>query len=145
MILKKKENKKKERLAIKRPNDFWAGFAFSSLIVSIILLVVLDMPIEVKSCMVALLVIVALFLYYLETTSKILRLSLKSLMFWRKDNDTIEKYSVAIEYETLVEMIESKKNLEEALKMIEGLETDQKISEFIKFINNNNNNKIWKN
>jgi len=144
MILKKK-NKKKKRLAIKRPNDFWAGFAFASLMVSIILLFILDMPMEAKAGVCAFLMIVVLFLYYLENTSKIIKISLKTLLFWKKDNDTIEKYSVAIEYETLVEMIESKKNLEDALKMIEGLETDDKINKFIKFVNNNNDNNIWKN
>ena len=64
------------------------------------------MKLEIKSAAIAFFGIVFMFLYYLETTSKIIKISLKSLLFWRKDNDTIEKYSVAIEYETLVEMIE---------------------------------------
>jgi hypothetical protein len=110
-------------------------------------LIFVDLTLEIKALLFAVLLIKILFLFYLDASSKILRISLKQLMFWKKKTQTIEEYSVAIEYQTLIEMIESKKKLEDALKMIEGLENDKKISEFIKFMNdqNNNHNRIWKN
>jgi hypothetical protein len=146
-IKKRHIKKKKKRLAFKRPHDFWAGVATSSFISMLTFLIFVDLTLEIKALLFAVLLIKILFLFYLDASSKILRISLKQLMFWKKKTQTIEEYSVAIEYQTLIEMIESKKKLEDALKMIEGLENDKKISEFIKFMNdqNNNHNRIWKN
>lgn len=143
----KKISKKKKRIAFKRPHDFWTGFALSSFIFTIILLIALDVNIEIKALFVAFLCITGMFLYYLDSSSKIIKVSLKTLMFWKKKEHNVEEYSVAIEYETLIEMIESKKKLEDGLKMIEGLESDKKIGEFIRFMSdqNDNHNRIWKN
>lgn len=142
-MLKKKKNK--NRIAFKRTHDFWAGFALASLIACIILLFVWKIDFETKSFLLAIIGVEAMFLFYLNKTSKIIKAAGRSLLFWKKKH-TIHDYSVAIEYKTLNELVESKRNLEEALKMIKGLEDDHKINELIKYINNNNNNdRLWKN
>jgi len=147
MIKKKiKYKKRKKRLAFKRAHDFWAGVATSSLISALFMLIFVDTSFEVKAILIAFLLIKGIFLFYLNSSSKIINISLKSLKFWKKKKK-IDDYSIAIEHKTLIEMVESKNKIEDALKEIEGLNSDQKITEFINFINdqNDNHNRIWKN
>jgi len=143
--MKKKINThKKKRIAFKRPHDFWTGFVCAFFIVFLTCIFIPNMSDLLKSIILALILITGSFVFYVNKTSKIVKASFKSLLRWKKKK-SVEEYSVAIEYQTLLDMVESKKKLEEALKMVEDLESDQKITDFIKNIKNNNNKDIWKN
>lgn len=126
----------KDKIAFKRVNDFWSGFTLSTDIFLIILYVCLDIGIVFKSIIIALLFLSTFMLFYFNRNSKIVSISLKSLMFWKSFKD-IENYSLGVDYKTLKEIADSK-------KILDDLNSDRKVSNFIKNIDKNNKD-LWKN
>ena len=144
MIKRFKNRKKTTRIAFKRSSDFWTGFLSAITIVTILYTIFSNNDIEIKALLSTISIILIGLIYYTNSESKIIKVSLNPFKIWKKRNH-IEDYSIGLDYKSLINMIENKKKIEEGLKMIKDLENDKKITDLIKMMNENNGNKIWKN
>jgi len=137
---------KKNRLTFKRSTDFWAGFAVFGILANLSVMIFSNFMFEVKMVFMVLALTFSYLLYHLNSDSKIIKIAIRSLLFWKEPKKEIEEYSVAIDYPTLIKLVEDKRKLEEVERRIKEFEDEQKVDSILKFISDKNKgSKIWKN